>query len=171
MRRSRKAMLTLIAAEMAGLYGSAVLATPTVSTFYIAGQIAQNSSFSVGTQSISISNASPTVFVPLGDYFEFGISTVTTNNPNVYNGVNVNGDAWDLANQVRGNPPQPATLGLAFVNYSVDTTLNNSSGSILAPMEGASRGTYKRPASLLRHRRFFQQLQRDNSRQRRRGSQ
>jgi len=134
MRRSRKAMLTLIAAEMAGLYGSAALADPAISTFYIAGETALDSGFSVGTQSISISNTSPTVFVPLGDYFEFGISMVVTGNAN-----STAGDAWDLANQARGNPAQPSYLGLASAGMLVAST--DSTGSILAPVEGAEAGT------------------------------
>jgi autotransporter-associated beta strand protein len=127
-------MLTLIAAEMAGLYGSAALAAPAISSYYIAGQIAQDSGFSVGTQSISISNTSPTVFVPLGDYFRYGISVVVTGNPN-----STAGDAWDLANQARGNPAQPANLGLASTGFFVAST--DSTAAMLAPVEGAQIGT------------------------------
>jgi autotransporter-associated beta strand protein len=127
-------MLTLIAAEMAGLYGSAALASPAISTFYIAGETALDSGFSVGTQSISISNTSPTVFVPLGDYFEFGISMVVTGNPN-----STAGDAWDLANQARGNPAQPSNLGLASAGMFVAST--DSTAAMLAPVEGSEAGT------------------------------
>ena len=135
MQRPRKAMLTLIAAEMAGLYGSAALAAPAISTYYIAGETALDSGFSVGAQSISISNTSPTVFVPLGDYFEFGISMVVTGNPN-----STAGDAWDLANQARGNPAQPSNLGLASAGMFVAST--DSMGTLLAPVEGSEAGTY-----------------------------
>jgi autotransporter-associated beta strand protein len=127
-------MLTLITAEMAGLYGSAALAAPAISTFYIAGETAQDSGFSVAAQSISISNTSPTVFVPLGDYFEFGISMVVTGNPN-----STAGDAWDLANQARGNPAQPSNLGLASASMFVAST--DSTAAILAPVEDAQAGT------------------------------
>src|SRR5271163_3864733 len=98
MRKSLKGKSILAAAAGAVVFSSAAYGAtgPTLSTFYTTGEIATNSSFTAGTQSISIANNSPTVtvFVPLGDWFQFGVSTVLTNNPN-----STAGDAWDLANQ------------------------------------------------------------------------
>ena len=119
--RKRKAILCLAAAGVSGLCIERADAQFTLGTYFISGEISTNSSFS-GAQSVSLSPTSPTVFVPLGDYFEFGVSTILAGN--------VNGDAAD--------PGQPAYLGLATCEYAVAST--DTTASILAPVLGASLG-------------------------------
>jgi autotransporter-associated beta strand protein len=133
MRRSGKTLAAWTMAGLAGLYGSRGQAAPTISTFYIDGEFAADSGFTTGVQSVSMIGTSPTVFVPVGDYFEFGVATVITGNLN-----STAGDAWDLANQAQGNPAQPTRLGLASVEYSVGSTDTNASK--LAPVENGPRG-------------------------------
>jgi autotransporter-associated beta strand protein len=116
------------------MYASTGCASPTLSSFYIDGEFATNSSFTSGAENVPVSNVFPTVYVPVGDYFEFGVSAVVTNNPN-----STAGDAWDLANQAKGNPAQPANLGIGTINYVVGSTDTNA--AFLAPVEDGSRGT------------------------------
>jgi len=123
MRKSPKAALSLAVATVAGLYAHAADAQYAITTYYNSGEISSNSSFT-GAQSITLSPTSPTVFLPLGDYFEFGVSTILTGNPN--------------ADAGQGNPAQPAYLGLATAGYQVSSL--DSTGSMLAPVLGSSRG-------------------------------
>ena len=120
-RRNKTARMMIAAAGgvvlASGSYG---LSAPTLWTYYSSGEIATNANFTTGVQNVSISNTStsPTVFVPLGDYFEFGLSLELTNNPNGAAGM--------------GNPAQPANLGLATISYAVSSTDTN--GSMLQPL-------------------------------------
>ncbi len=122
MRKSRTVALSLAVAAVAGLYAHAANGQATLATYFTSGEISTNSSFS-GAQTVSLSPTSPTVFVPLGDYFEFGASTILAGIPNA--------DASD--------PGQPAYLGLASCQYEVISTDNTA--SILAPVLGASLGS------------------------------
>jgi hypothetical protein len=58
----------------------------TISEFYINGEIATNPGFTQGVQSVDLLGADPTVNVPVGDYFSFGVSLVISNNPNPASG-------------------------------------------------------------------------------------
>ncbi len=101
----------------------------TIREYYIDGQIATDPNFTTGLQNIDLSGIAPTVNVPIGDYFQFGVSLVLTGNPNP-----AAGDAWDLANQAAGNPPQPANLGISQVRFDVPST--DASTYSLAPLLG-----------------------------------
>jgi autotransporter-associated beta strand protein len=126
MRRSRRA-ICLAAAGVTGLSVHAAFAQLAISTYYVSGEISQNSSFSA-PQAVSISDTSPTIFVPLGDYFEFGLSTILTGNFNPYWD-----DAWAQSHLV-----QPEYLGLAGCGYQVASTDTNA--TMVAPVLGSSRG-------------------------------
>jgi autotransporter-associated beta strand protein len=93
-------------------------AGPTLGTYYSTGTIATDIHFSTGVQALTLSNSNPVVYLPLNDYFEFGISIDLSNNPNPYAGT--------------GSPAQPSFLGLSTVNYRVDST--DTAGTTLAPL-------------------------------------
>jgi hypothetical protein len=101
----------------------------TVSEYYIDAQIATDPNFTTGVQNVVLSGSTPTVNVPIGDYFQFGVALVLSGNPNP-----AAGDAWDLANQAAGNPPQPANLGISQVRFDVPST--DASSYSLAPLLG-----------------------------------
>jgi hypothetical protein len=129
---SRKCTILAAAAAVFG-YGAASRAV-TISEYYIDGQIATNSSFTSGLQDIDLSGSAPTVNLPKGDFFRFGVSLVVTNNPNP-----AAGDAWDLANQsVKGNPPQPQYLGLSGIGFDIPST--DPAGYSFSPVLGPSTG-------------------------------
>jgi fibronectin-binding autotransporter adhesin len=134
MRRSRRVLTALSIAGMWGWNAAGARAAPTLTSFYLGGEFATNSGFTTGAESLPISNTSPTVYVPVGDYFEFGVSAVITNNPN-----STAGDAWDQANQALGNPAQPAMLGMGIINYIVGST--DAGAALLAPVEGTYVGS------------------------------
>jgi autotransporter-associated beta strand protein len=119
MRRFGKTSRVLIATGAAAVFGShAYGAGPTLGTYYASGEIATDVHFSTGIQALTLSNSNPVVYLPLNDYFEFGISVDLSDNPNPYAG--------------QGSPAQPSFLGLATVNYHVDS--NDTAGAILAPL-------------------------------------
>jgi autotransporter-associated beta strand protein len=129
MRIRREHALALSLAILGALPARRTFAGPAITSFYIEGQIASNSSFTTNLQSVPVSAANPTVVVPVGSYFRFGVSTIITGNPN-----STAGDAWDLANQAQGNPAQPANLGLGSIEYQVGSTDTNATK--LAPVLG-----------------------------------
>ena len=119
MRRSGKTYRLLVAAGAAVVFSSSAYgAGPTFSSYYTTGEIATDVHFSNVVQTVTISNTNPVVYLPLGDYFEFGTSIDLSNNPNPYAGV--------------GNPAQPSFLGIANVNYQVNST--DTAGTTLAPL-------------------------------------
>jgi autotransporter-associated beta strand protein len=109
----------LVAAGAAVVFSSTACgAGPTLGTYYSSGEIATDVHFSTGIQNLTLSNSNPVVYLPLGDYFEFGISIDLSNNANPYAG--------------QGNPAQPSFLGLGTVNYRVDST--DATAATLAPL-------------------------------------
>jgi autotransporter-associated beta strand protein len=108
----------MAAAAGVALRSAAYGAGPTLSSYYTTGEIATDVHFSTGIQSVTISNTSPVVYLPLNQYFEFGVSIDLSNNPNPWAG--------------QGNPAQPSFLGLATINYEVDS--NDTSAAVLQPL-------------------------------------
>jgi hypothetical protein len=104
----------------------------TISEYYIDGQIATDANFTTGVQNVDLSGSSPSVTIPDGDYFQFGVALVLTDNPNP-----ASGDAWDLANQAKGNPVQPQNLGISSVEFNVPSSDTNqySLAVILGPAD------------------------------------
>jgi hypothetical protein len=124
----RSSAVVAMAAAMA-LHPSASSAV-TISEYYIDWQIATDADFTTGVQNVDLSSGAPTVNIPIGDYFQFGVALVLTGNPNP-----ASGDVWDLANQVAGNVPQPVNLGISEVKFDVPST--DTTGYSLNPVLGS----------------------------------
>jgi hypothetical protein len=119
------AVLAVAAAALRPTFSSAV----TISEYYIDGQIATDPNFTTGVQNVDLSGSSPSVTIPDGDYFQFGVALVLTGNPNP-----ASGDAWDLANQAKGNPAQPQNLGISNVVF--DVLSSDVNGFVVAAVHG-----------------------------------
>jgi len=124
----RCAILAATAAASHPSFSSAV----TISEYYIDGQIATDPNFTAGVQNVDLSGAAPSVNIPMGGYFRFGVSLVLSDNPNP-----ASGDAWDLANQAAGNVAQPQNLGIASVAFDVPSsdTKEYSLAPVLGPLD------------------------------------
>jgi len=135
MRRQHNRLLrclpALAAPAIAGLCPATVPAR-TITNYLVSGQIASNSSFTTGVQSVPLTAALQPSPFPAGDFFRFGISAVVTNNGNP-----VYGDPWDSANQQANGVTQPEYLGLAAGWIQVKST--DTTASTLAPVLGALR--------------------------------
>jgi hypothetical protein len=143
-KKQVKALSALAIAAVSGL-GAQYAHAATLDSYYINAVITTTPTptkqvfTGTGTNStvVSITGASPTITVPVGDYITYGVAQVVTNNVNP-NGGSTFGDGAGNTNGIT----DPTNLGLADSGYQViNVSANNLNGQLLQPVLNGIRGT------------------------------
>jgi len=138
--KKTKALAALSAAAAIGMYGH-VAKGVLLTQYYVSAEIATTSNFAAGTfTTVTINQSAPAMTISPGEYLEYGISDVLTQNNGTAIPNQVSGDNWDTQNQNDGNTAVPTHLGLGTLAYSVPST--DANGSLLQPLNtGVAFGT------------------------------
>jgi hypothetical protein len=141
--KQAKVLSALAIAAVAGL-GAQHAYAATLTSYYANGIISTVPANGTGTSKIvigvnatvvDISGANPTITVPAGDYIQYGVAAVVTNNINPDGGIGTATGPASGASIV-----QPTNLGLADIGYRVlNVSANNLTAALLAPTQGAAR--------------------------------
>jgi hypothetical protein len=154
MQSSMKRAKVLSALSVAAAAGLGMVASQahavTLTSYYANGIVSTVSPIATGTATptsgkltigvnatvVDISASTPTITVPTGDYIQYGVAAAVTNN------INLDGGIGTATGPSSGSSIiQPTNLGLADIGYRVlNVSANNSTGSLLAPVQGATRG-------------------------------
>jgi PEP-CTERM motif len=85
---------------------------------------------------VNNSASAVTVTIPVGDYLNFGLSAIVTNNPNAIAGQTLKSSGGSSTEVSAG----PSELGLNELSFTI--TSSDATGSILTPLQGNVRDTF-----------------------------
>ena len=151
--RSSKKTKTLSALSMAAAaalgWGVKASHAATLSLYYNAGSSSSSVIDAIGygttaaaaaaranTAIINPTSSAVTVSVPLGDYVEFGISAILSNNPNPIAGQTLS----TPSGKSTGISAGPSNLGLSILSFQIKSS--DVAGYTLTPLHGAIRDTF-----------------------------
>jgi hypothetical protein len=139
-KKHRSVFSVLSLAAFAGLAGTSSRALGVdLNSYYINAIVStvlptsKTLALGVNATQVSLDPTAPTVTVPIGDYFSFGVAAVLTNNANPLGGL-------ATSDGQGGTIVQPTNLGLVNLGYRVtNVSFNDADGSLLSPVLNGAR--------------------------------